>query len=85
MAYNSFLSAVSGSPAHDPRMAEEASAVMPACPSWTSEVGQNRKSRPTFLMSALPPKAEVAIHGADVRYVPIGDIGACRAITPQAG
>ena len=42
----------------------------------TSELGQNRKSRPSILMSALPPRAEVAIHAADVRYVPLADMGA---------
>jgi hypothetical protein len=26
-------------------------------------------------MSVLPPRAEVAIHWADVRYVPVTDIG----------
>ena len=30
----------------------------------------------TLLMSAKPPKAEVAIHGADVRYVPIPEVSA---------
>jgi hypothetical protein len=28
-------------------------------------------------MSAIPPKAEVAIHGVDVRYVPTRDIRGC--------
>ena len=26
-------------------------------------------------MSALPPKAEVETHGADVRYVPLAEVG----------
>ena len=26
------------------------------------------------LMSVMPPKAEVAIHGADVRYVPLAEV-----------
>ena len=40
-----------------------------------SAPGQKRKSRTTTVMSALPPKAEVAIHVADVRYVPTADMG----------
>ncbi len=36
--------------------------------------GQNRKSRTTILMSVKPPRAEVAIHGADVRYVPLAEV-----------
>ena len=36
--------------------------------------GQLRKSPTTFVMSVKPPKAEVAIHGADVRFVPNPDI-----------
>ena len=47
-------------PAHGPRMDGAASAMMAACPSSTSALGQKRKSRPTILMSVLPPKAEVA-------------------------
>ncbi len=39
-----------------------------------SEPGQQRKSDTASMMSVKPPKAEVAIHGADVRYVPKGDI-----------
>ena len=39
-----------------------------------SVVGHKRKSLRLFLMSVKPPKAEVAICGADVSYVPIGDI-----------
>ena len=40
-----------------------------------SQLGHKRKSRPTILMSVLPPKAEVGIHEADVRYVPLTDMG----------
>ncbi len=39
-----------------------------------SAAGHQRKSVTTLVMSVKPQKAEVAIHEADVRYVPIGDI-----------
>jgi hypothetical protein len=31
-------------------------------------------------MSALPPKADMARHGCDVRFVPMADIPPCRSI-----
>ncbi len=37
-------------------------------------MGQSRKSATTFVMSVKPSKAEVAIHGADVRYVPKAEV-----------
>ncbi len=39
-----------------------------------SVAGQTRKSATTILMSVIPPKAEVAIRGADVRYVPVSEV-----------
>ena len=43
--------------------------------SLMSHVDQNRKSRPTILMSVKPPKAEVARRWWHFRYVPTRDIG----------
>jgi hypothetical protein len=39
-----------------------------------SAMGQKRTSDWRPLMSALPPKADMAQHDRDVRYVPQGDI-----------
>ena len=44
----------------------------------SSVQGQKRKSRPTILMSALPPKADINHTGCDVRYVPTRDIRGIR-------
>jgi hypothetical protein len=40
-----------------------------------SELGQKQTSRSEIAMSALPPKAAIAEHDQDVRFVPIADIG----------
>jgi hypothetical protein len=39
-----------------------------------SALGQKQTSRPEIAMSALPPKADIAEHSLDVRFVPIADI-----------
>jgi D-arabinose 1-dehydrogenase-like Zn-dependent alcohol dehydrogenase len=39
-----------------------------------SALGQKRTSRPFHRMSALPPKADIAQHGGNVRFVPKADI-----------
>ena len=45
------------------------------CPDeLTTASGQKRKSATMVLMSVKPPKAEVAIDGADVRFVPLAEV-----------
>jgi hypothetical protein len=40
-----------------------------------SALGQKRTSERVRLMSALPPKADMAQHGRDVRFVPEAEVG----------
>ena len=40
-----------------------------------SALGQKQTSRSQISMSALPPKADIAQHDRDVRFVPKADIG----------
>jgi hypothetical protein len=42
-----------------------------------SQMGQKRTSHSVSLMSALPPKADIAQHGGNVRFVPKADILYC--------
>jgi hypothetical protein len=39
-----------------------------------SSLGQKRTSGSEISMSALPPKADIAQHGGNVRFVPKADI-----------
>jgi len=40
-----------------------------------SALGQKRTSERIFVMSALPPKADIGTQSCDVRFVPKADIG----------
>jgi hypothetical protein len=40
-----------------------------------SALGQKRTLRWSTVMSALPPKADIAQHGGNVRFVPKADMG----------
>jgi hypothetical protein len=40
-----------------------------------SALGQKQTSDSRLLMSALPPKADIAERGRHVRFVPIADMG----------
>jgi hypothetical protein len=43
-----------------------------------SAFGQKQTSHQVRVMSALPPKADIAQHGGNVRFVPIADMVPCR-------
>jgi hypothetical protein len=40
-----------------------------------SALGQKQTSHPVPVMSALPPKADIVQHGANVRFVPEAEVG----------
>ena len=53
-----------------------------------SALGQKRTSKHVWVMSALPPKADIAERGDHVRFVPKADIGARPSnvrFTPESG